>query len=199
MKILKYLLGTIAVLFIGFILIGVFKPSISYGSELEINKSVKEAWAVMNDESKTHLWLTGLKSSELVSGTVGEVGAVTKIVMAPEGAEAMEMTETITAKKENEHMGLAFEADIVSSTLDMYFTEKDGKAIVRSSAVAHGKGMIMKSLMPIMKSAMQKSDLEIMANLKKVIEENTTDYFPQPKMEANEMKNVVMEIDAAKG
>ncbi|MFK7773463.1 MAG: SRPBCC family protein [Saprospiraceae bacterium] len=199
MKTLKYLLVLIAILFVGFILIGVFKPSINYGSELEINKPVKEAWAVMNDESKTHLWLTGLESSELISGTAGEVGAVTKIVMAPEGSEVMEMTETITARKENEHMGFAFEAAIVSSTLDMYFSTKNGKTIMQSNATAKGKGMLMKSLMPIMKSAMQKSDLEIMANLKKVIEENTTDYFPQPKMEVSEMENTVMEIDATKG
>lgn len=184
MKILKYFLGIIVILSIGFILIGVFKPTVSYGSELEINKPAKEAWAVMNDQSKIALWLTGHKSTELISGTAGEVGAVSKIIMIPQGTEdEMIMTETITANKKNEHMGMAFDADIMSSTLDMYFTEKDGKTIMRSDAIASGKGMIMKSMFGLMQSSMAKEDLKIMTNLKKVIEENTTDYFPQLKMD----------------
>lgn len=199
MKILKYLFGLIAILFIGFILIGIFKPSISYGSEIEINKSVKEAWAVMNDESKTQLWLTGLESSELVSGTTGEVGAVTKIIMASEGSKTMKMIETIIAKKENEHLRLAFEADIVSSTLDMYFIEKDGKTFVRSSAIAKGKRMFMKSMMPFLKSTMQESDLKIMTNLKNVIEENTTDYFPAPQIEVSKIPDADLDSGTTKG
>jgi hypothetical protein len=200
MKILKYLLGIIAIFLIGFILVGVFKPTVSYGSELEVNKPAKEVWAVMNDESKMHLWLIGYKGSKLISGIEGDVGAVSQIVMIPEGSEEeMVMTEMITTSKENEHMGMAFDADIMSSTLDMYFTEKDGKTMMRSEAVATGKGMIMKSIFAVMESSMAKEDLQIMTNLKKVIEENTTDYFPQPKIEANEMEDVAIENDASKG
>jgi len=153
----------------------------------------------MNDESKMHLWLEGYKSSELISGTKGEVGAVTKMIMAPEGEDEMVMTETITTNKENEHMGMALDADFMNSTLDMYFSEKDGKTIIRSDAVATGKGMFMKSMFAFMGSAMAKEDLKIMNNMKRVVEENTTDYFPQPKMEANEADNTVMETDASKG
>lgn len=199
MKILKYLLGVIAILLIGFILIGVFKPTVSYGSELEINKPAKEVWAVMQDESKMHLWLDGYKNSELISGTAGQVGAVSKITIIPEGEEKMEMIETITAMKENEHMGIALDIEMMTSTLDMYLTEKDGKTILRSDAVATGKGMFWKSMFAFMGSSMAEEDLKIMNNMKKVIEENTTDYFPQPKMEANETEDAAMETDASKG
>ena len=199
MKILKYLIGILAFLIIGFILIGVIKPTISYGNEIEVNKPVQEAWAVMTDESKTKLWLTDLKSSELLSGKAGEVGAVSKIIMAPEGEDEMVITETITANKKNEHMGFAFDADVMKSNLDLYFFEKNGKIFIRSNAIATGKGMIWKSIFAISKSFMLESDLKIMNNLKKVIEENTTDYFPQPKIEATEMDTIEIEKDASKG
>lgn len=188
MKILKYALVIIAVLAIGFLLIGVFKPKVNYGSELEINKPIEEAWAVMMDESKMADWLTGFKSAELLSGTKNEVGAVSKIVMHPPGEDLMEMTETITAMKENKHMGMKFDMDIMSSTLDMYFTEKDGKTIMKSEAEATGSNILMKSMLAMMSSQMQEQDLLIMTNLKKVIEENTTDYFPTPVSEVTNIE-----------
>lgn len=52
MKFVKYLLGFIGILVLVFVAIGFISPSISYESEIEVNKPVKEAWAVMNDESK---------------------------------------------------------------------------------------------------------------------------------------------------
>ena len=67
MKVLKYLIGILAILIIGFILIGVVKPTASYGSELEVNKPVNEAWAVMNDKTKTKLWLIKLKGISCVA------------------------------------------------------------------------------------------------------------------------------------
>ncbi|MEM6965310.1 MAG: SRPBCC family protein, partial [Bacteroidota bacterium] len=166
------------------LLVGVFKPTVNYGSELEINKPVEEAWAVMMDESKMADWLIGYKSAELLSGTKNEVGAVSKIIMHPPGEEMMEMKETITAMKENEHLGMKFEMDLASSTLDMYFEEKNGKTIMRSKAAATGGNIFMKSMLAMMSSQMRQQDEEIMNNLKKVIEENTTDYFPAPVSEA---------------
>lgn len=184
MKYLKYLLGIIAVLAIGFILIGVFKPTVSYGSEMQINKPAKEAWAVMMDESKMSQWLTGFKSAELISGTKNEVGAVSKITIHAEGEPELVMEETITAMKENEHMGMAFDMEMMSSKLDMYFEEKNGKTIFRSKAESQGKGIFWKSMFALMGSTMAEENLKTMENLKKVIEENTTDYFPAPAADA---------------
>ncbi len=52
--------------------------TISYSSEIIVDKSIKEAWAVMNDESKISQWLKGITDIEHVSGEKGAVGAVTK-------------------------------------------------------------------------------------------------------------------------
>lgn len=184
MKILKYLLGVLAILAVGFMLLGVFKPSVTYGNEIEINKPLKESWAVMMDASKANLWVDGIKSMELISGKEGEVGAVSKILMAPKGEDEFEMMETITAVDVNKHHGLAFDTDFMDVKWDAYLSEKDGKTIIRTEALAKGKGMFMKSMFALMGSSMTQEDLKMMTSLKKAIEENTTDYFPAPVLEA---------------
>ena len=52
MKILMYILCFIGFLVLLFFVIGFLKPSVSYGHEIEVNKSIQEAWAVQQDESK---------------------------------------------------------------------------------------------------------------------------------------------------
>ena len=186
MKILKGILAVLALLVVGFFLIGVFKPSVTYGNEIEINKSAKETWAVMMDQSKSAQWLDGLKSQELVSGEAGKIGAVSKTIMEPEGEPMFEMMETILAVKENEHIHLAFDADMMTQDVNMYFSEKGGKTTIKSEAIAKGKTMFWRSLFAIMRSGMIEQDLKMMTNLKKLVEENTTDYFPSPVVETIE-------------
>ena len=79
MKILKWVLGIILLLIIIFFLLGVFTPSVSYSSEITVDKSVTESWSVMQDESKLDQWITGYVKSEQLSGTPGTVGAVSNI------------------------------------------------------------------------------------------------------------------------
>lgn len=177
MKILKYAIGIIALLIIGFFLIGIFNPSIQYSSETIVNKPIKESWDVMNDASKTKLWLTGLKRMELISGEEGQVGTKAKYIMDSNGSE-IEMIETIKARTDYERMTLEMDSDILTNNLDMKFTEKDGKTIIKSTNIAQGKGMIMRSMMVLIKSSIIAEDQKIMNNMKRVIEENTTNYSP---------------------
>ncbi len=181
MKILKIILTALALLIVGFLLMGVFKSSVTYGNEIKINKPAKEVWAVMMDESKSSLWLEGIKSQELISGTAGEVGAVSKMVM-----EDIEMMETIAAITKNEHINLKFDADMMTQDMNMWFTEKDGKTTIKSETVAVGKNILWKSIFAMMNSGMVEEDLKVLTNLKKVVEENTTDYFPAPMVETME-------------
>ena len=60
MKYLKYFIVFIALLLLFFIGRGLLTPSISYNSEITVEKSIEESWAVMNDESKITEWLKGI-------------------------------------------------------------------------------------------------------------------------------------------
>ncbi len=183
MKYLKYLLGIIALLVIIFIGRGILTPSLSYNSEIMVDKPINEAWAVMNDESKISQWLKGIKEVEHVSGEKGTVGAVTKYTFDEDGQESI-IFETIKTIRPNEHITMDFLMEgVMEMNYQVDFTEKDGKTHIQSSTVNKGIGMFMRSMLSFMKNSMQAQEDENMSNLKKLIEENTTDYFPEPVVE----------------
>lgn len=188
MKYLKYTLGIIALLVLLVIGRGLLSPSISYNTEIVVDKPVKEAWAVVNDESKAHEWLKGITNIKPVSGKKGEVGAVTEYTFNDDGQESV-ILETMKAIRPNEHVAMDFVMeDVMVMEYQMDFTEKDGKTHIESATTTKGLGLFMRSLMPFMQGSMLAQEDENMANLKKLIEKNTTNYFPEPVVETVEVE-----------
>ena len=186
MKYIKYILGIIVLLILLFIAKGFITPSISYSSEIFVDKPVKEAMAVMNDESKIHQWLKGITNIEHISGEKGTVGAVTKYTFNENGEESI-VVETIESISPNEHISMSFVMEgVMNMNYEIDFNKKDGKTHIQSSTIAQGDGMIMKSMISFMKDTMQTQEDENMNNLKKLIEENETNYFPIPEVESVE-------------
>lgn len=191
MKILKYLLYLIVGLVIIFFAIGLIKPTVNYGHEITVNKSLKEAWAVSQDESKYGQWLDGFKSIELVSGEAGAVGSKYKVVVNPsEGQPDFEMIETVVSKKEFDHVTLHFDSEMMDFDQTILYAETDGKTSIKTESAVSGKGIVMRSLFAIMEmftgsfTAQETKNIEA---LKKVIEENTTDYYPAPTVAEEEV------------
>lgn len=183
MKYLKILLGIIAVLAMLFIGRGILTPSISYSSEITVDKSINEAWAVMSDESKISQWLKSIKSVEHVSGEKNTVGCVTKYIFDEDGQEST-VIETIKAIRPNEHITMEFAMEgVMNMDYQVDYSEKDGKTHIKSSTVTTGTGMFMRSMVSFMTGAMQTQEDENLGNLKKLINENTTNYFPAPVVE----------------
>lgn len=186
MKFLKYFIGIVALLILLFIGKGFLTPSVSYSSEIIVDKPVKEAWAVMNDESKITQWLKDITNVEHVSGEKSSVGAVTKYTFNDNGQESI-IFETIKSIRPNEHVAMDF---VMEGVMDMDykvdFNEKDGKTHIKSATTTKGIGMIMKSMVSFMTKSMQAQEDENMNNLKMLIEKNTTDYFPEPVVESVE-------------
>lgn len=180
MKFLKILIGIILILVIIFFARGLMTPSISYQSEITVDKSIEEAWAVMNDESKISEWLQDITKVEHISGTKGEVGAVTQYTFNQNGQESL-VLETLKKTVPNKHVAMDFHME---GAMDMAyavdFFEKDGKTHIKSSTTNTGQGLIMKSMFSFMQGSFQKQEDINMVNLKKLINENTTNYFPEP-------------------
>ena len=180
MKYLKYIVGLIAILFLLFIAKGFLTPSISYSSEIIVNKSVKEAWAVMNDESKLTQWLQGITKIEHIDGVKGTVGAVTKYTFSENGQESV-VFETIKSINPEQQIKMDFVMkDVMEMDYTVDFVEKNGKTHINSSTTTKGSGMIMRSIVSFLTGSMQIQEDENMANLKKLIDENKTNYFPSP-------------------
>ncbi len=184
MKIIKYSLAIVLALIILFLAMGFITPSIEYNCEVQINKPAIEVWAVMSDESKVSDWIKGYKSSELISGTPNTLGAVTKIYIEENGTE-MSMQETITALEPNKRMAMNFTMDFMDMDYDMRLEDKGAYTIIKTNSKTVGNGMIAKSMISFMPSSMEAQEIENLGNLKRLVEENTTDYFKdlQPDIE----------------
>lgn len=197
MKILRYILFFIAGLIILFIVIGLIKPTVKYGHEITVEKSLKESWAVSQDASNYDQWLDGFKSMDLISGTHGEVGSTYKVVVNPgEGQTDFEMTETIVSIKEFDHVTLHFDSDVMNFDQTLLFSEVDGKTSVKTQSTVKGKGIMMRSMFAIMEmfgGSFQAQEENNMEALKKVINENAKDYYPAPTIELLE-ENLPEEI-----
>ncbi len=182
MKILKSLLFLLLILGLLFFAIGFIKPSVSYGHEITVNKPVKEAWAVHQDETKLGQWLKGFKSIDLISGEKGTIGSKYKVVVNPgEGQPDFEMIETVKSFKEFDHIDLNFDSDMMVFDQKTTFSESNGKTTMKTDSVVKGKGMVMRSMFALMElftGSFQDQEVKNIEALKKVIEENTTAYYP---------------------
>jgi len=169
MKILKYIFGILLLLFIGFILLGVFKPSVEYKSAVTVDKSANEVWAVMQDTTKLSEWLSGFQKSELVSGTYNTVGAVSNIYFIENGAESI-IQETITALDPGKKMAMDFHIDsFMDMEYEMLLDESNGKTSITATTKAKGLGLWQRSMVAMMGGAMQKQEDINMDKLKNIV------------------------------
>ncbi|MDF1697516.1 MAG: SRPBCC family protein [Saprospiraceae bacterium] len=180
MKYLKYVLYALIGLFVLFIALGLLNPTVNYGHEFTVNKTAKEAWAVSMDESKYSQWLTGFKSIELLSGEKGKQGSTYKVVVEPgEGQDPFEMIETLVEIKEFEKAKLTFDSEGMEIDQLYAFEEKGGNTTFTSETEVRGKGIMGRSMFALMHmfGMFEAQESENMKALKKLIEENTTDYY----------------------
>lgn len=174
MKILKYILGIIAVLAIVFILLGFIKPNLQYDCETVVEKPIEESWAFAQDPERMSEWLSGFKRMEHVSGTPGTVGAVSMVYFDSNGQE-MSIKEKIT-DIDHESISMTYESDFMDMDYKMTMVPEDGKTKISSTTLASGNGMFSKSLMVIIGGSVKGQEEANLALLKKAIEENTKVY-----------------------
>ncbi len=184
MKILKIILFIILGLVLLFLLIGLLKPSVSYGHEIEVNKPVKEAWAVTQDETKYSQWLEGYKSMELISGEKGKVGSKYKVIVNPgEGQPDFEMIETVVGIKEFERVDMEFASDFMDFEQTIFFSENGQGSKVKTESKVIGKNIMSRAMFAIMEmlgSSFTKQEAKNVDKLKELIDQNTKDYYPEP-------------------
>lgn len=179
MKILKYIIGIVAVLVIAFFLIGQFQPEVTYDCEIMVDKPLAEAWAVAQDPDKMSEWLPGFQKIEHVSGTPNTVGAVSNVYFENNG-ENMVIQETITSITPNESVSMTFTSDFMDMDYSLSVMTVDGQTKIMSSTIAKGNGAFSKSIMASMSGTLKTQEDTNLANLKNAIENNTKDYFPEP-------------------
>jgi len=169
MKYLKYLVGILLLLTLVFFLRGLITSSVSYDSQLTIDKPVSEVWSVMQDESTLPDWIEGFKKTEHVSGTPGTVGAVSNVYVEQGGQESV-MKETITALDPMKRMAMNFSMDFMDMDYEMILEGQGDKTVVTSKSTTTGNGLFAKSMVAWMKGGMKKQEDKNMNKLKTLVE-----------------------------
>jgi carbon monoxide dehydrogenase subunit G len=176
MKYLKYAIGIIAILLIGFLALGFIKPNVNYECEILVDKNSNESWEVLQDVEKLPEWLQGFQKIEHISGTPGEVGAVSMVYFDYEG-ESMSIKETITNVVPNESISMLYESEFMNMEYKLSFTSINKTTKIITITTAEGNGIISKSILALMGSTLKHQEEENLINLKKAIEQNTKNYF----------------------
>jgi len=177
MKILKYILGIIAVLAIVFLLLGFIKSEINYDSDILVEKSLAESWAVSQDEDKMSEWLDGFIRYEHISGTPGTVGAVSDVYFEQNGEESV-IRETIKEIVPNESISMEFTSGFMDMDYKIGMSEENGKTKVSSSTTARGNGLISRSILALISGSLKDQEDTNLYKLRATIEKNTKNYFP---------------------
>lgn len=176
LKYIKITLGIITILIVGFLALGIIKPTVTYECAIMVEKPIEESWAVLQDTAKLSDWLPGFQKIEHISGTPGTVGAVSNVYFDNNG-ESMSILETITDMTPNESIAMKYASDFMDMDYKLDITLENGQSKIYSSTLAKGNGMISKSIMALMGGSLKKQEETNLANLKKTIEENTINYF----------------------
>lgn len=171
MKYLKYGLMAIAILIIGFFILGLIKPQVSYQCEIIVDKSLAESWTVSQDESKMAAWLEGFQRIDHVSGSPGTVGAVSDVYFITDGQE-MVIRETIKEIIPNQSMSMSFASEFMDMEYRLAMEAIDGKTKISSTTAAVGNGIISKSIMALMSGSIKAQEETNLSKLKETIENN---------------------------
>jgi carbon monoxide dehydrogenase subunit G len=158
-------------LVVGFFLLGLIKPELSYECEIMVDKPLAESWAISQDEEKMPDWLPGFQKIEHVSGSPGTVGAISDVYFITDGQE-MTIRETITDIVPDESISMSFASDFMVMDYKLTMTAIDGKTKLSSNTTAVGNGMVSKSLMALMGNTFKTQEETNLTNLKKTIEKS---------------------------
>ena len=86
---MKYIISIIFLLVLIFFGMGIYTTSVIYECKITVDKPVKEAWAVLQDESKVSEWILGYQRTEHISGTPRTKGAVSNVYVLDQGEETV--------------------------------------------------------------------------------------------------------------
>jgi hypothetical protein len=141
-----------------------------YELEIEINQPRAKVIELFDSTENLKEWQPGLQSFEHVSGTPGEVGAVSHLIFQM-GKRRIEMTETITAKNLPDEFSGTYEAPGMWNLVENFFIEKDENTTIYKTRNSFKPNTFMlKIMMFIMPSAFKKQSFKYMEYFKEFAE-----------------------------
>jgi len=88
--------------------------------ELILERDRQTAWRAFDSPANLGRWQNTLKSVELVSGTQGQVGAVSKLTYVERGRESV-LTETVSVRREPAEFGGIYDSGMAVNAIMIRF------------------------------------------------------------------------------
>lgn len=134
-----------------------------------VNAPLEKTFTLFNDTTKMKQWMPGFVSITNISGQPNTVGSKWKLVLEQDG-QLFEMTETMTAFKQNEQFAFLLENEVLSNECTISFKPNDNQTEIISDNVVHGNNMLWKSAFFFFKDYFRETGQTTYDNLKKMIE-----------------------------
>lgn len=150
MKAFSRILGTIVLFFVAFFLIGVFIPSVSYDIEIEINRPPGAVFQALTDSELLPQWVSGLKSSKLISGKTENSGAIYSMIVE-DGDQTVAFEETITRFEPDSILSYSLDSKSVRGSVSIKCMPESTNTRLQVSTKLVGNVWFSRSLLPLIK------------------------------------------------
>ncbi|MCA9717473.1 MAG: SRPBCC family protein [Myxococcales bacterium] len=168
-KVLKFVLGLVLVLVLGFFAAGLVIPTLSYETSVEVERPVETAWRVFMDGERMSQWMTNLQRVETIAGEPGMVGSQFRLVFDENGEEVV-VSEMVTEVRKHEVYAFTIESDSVGGNAAVRFEDLGMRTRVTIRNELQGQNPVWQSLIVISQGFMRDRQLEQLNKLKQLIE-----------------------------
>lgn len=156
-----------------YICIGLLSPRTTYSTSLLVEKPDSTTFRMFTDTGNYRYYISSFRSVEHVSGNGVEKGSQYRLLFHGESDNYF-LLQTITEVVENKYFAFTYENHMMTSENYVIFSEKAaGLTEVSIKTSIQGKGLITRSMFPIIKSKMIKQSMAEYRKLKSYIEKNS--------------------------
>lgn len=169
-KILVYVFGFILTCLLGFYIIGLVKPSITYETTININRSTKQTWDVFTNEKLTKDWMIGFEKFEKIKGEPLSANSEFKIHLEEDGQKFI-INEKVKNVIPNKLYEFELENGILKNHVKVELKETGPFSTeLTSSNHVEAQNWFFRSLFVFFKSQFKEQDEQNLNALKKLVE-----------------------------
>ncbi len=134
-----------------------------------VNAPVEKVWDIFMNPANLKHWLTGFVSIEHLSGTIGQVGSISKMTFIEHGRQ-LEIIEKVLHLNSLQQYSFSMQSDTIDSLTDVRFVSIGQITEIIQAVQYSPNGFLMKIFMPFLKGKMKKRMTDDLSNLKAFIE-----------------------------
>lgn len=169
-KTLLYVIGFIATCFLGFYVIGLVKPTVTYETKVVVNRSAEQTWKIFSNKELMSQWMPGFVKIENIKGEALQKGSEFKLYVKENGQD-FEMIEKVVEVIPEQLYEFELENGILRNHIKIKFVETQAftTEITQYSEVS-AQNWFLRSLFVFFKSQFKEQDEKTLLALKKLVE-----------------------------